>query len=174
MIEILIKYYNAPNLLIYLYIWQLTLNWIRKKYSAGQVTLFAEGCRGSLAEVRWNFFYTCWPNGFCLVKWSRTYLFCLQKIIRKYRLRDKGQGQHQTYALGIKEVIYAICIQEFTIFGYLILLLSLYWLSLIVYLHYLDDIFICSLSKYYAKIFWKLTCPWSRISDAFQENYWRR
>lgn len=42
----------------------------------GQVTLLAEGCRGSLSE----------------------------KIIRKYRLRDKGQGQHQTYALGIKEV----------------------------------------------------------------------
>ncbi|KAI5649197.1 hypothetical protein M9H77_35202 [Catharanthus roseus] len=42
----------------------------------GQVTLLAEGCRGSLSE----------------------------KIIRKYNLRDKGQGQHQTYALGIKEV----------------------------------------------------------------------
>lgn len=42
----------------------------------GQVILLAEGCRGSLSE----------------------------KIIRKYRLRDKGQGQHQTYALGIKEV----------------------------------------------------------------------
>ncbi|KAL3641691.1 hypothetical protein CASFOL_012506 [Castilleja foliolosa] len=42
----------------------------------GRVTLFAEGCRGSLSE----------------------------KVIRKYNLRDKGQGQHQTYALGIKEV----------------------------------------------------------------------
>ncbi|KAK4489105.1 hypothetical protein RD792_004899 [Penstemon davidsonii] len=42
----------------------------------GKVTLFAEGCRGSLSE----------------------------KIISKYNLREKGQGQHQTYALGIKEV----------------------------------------------------------------------
>ncbi|KAJ0810658.1 putative electron-transferring-flavoprotein dehydrogenase [Helianthus annuus] len=42
----------------------------------GRVNLFAEGCRGSLSE----------------------------KIIKKYDLRKKGQGQHQTYALGIKEV----------------------------------------------------------------------
>ncbi|KAJ0969077.1 hypothetical protein J5N97_021954 [Dioscorea zingiberensis] len=42
----------------------------------GRVTLLAEGCRGSLSE----------------------------KIIRDHKLRDKGQGQHQTYALGIKEV----------------------------------------------------------------------
>ncbi|KAM0946951.1 putative electron-transferring-flavoprotein dehydrogenase [Dioscorea sansibarensis] len=42
----------------------------------GRVTLLAEGCRGSLSE----------------------------KIIRGHKLRDKGQGQHQTYALGIKEV----------------------------------------------------------------------
>lgn len=42
----------------------------------GRVTLFAEGCRGSLSE----------------------------KLIKKYNLREKGQGQHQTYALGIKEV----------------------------------------------------------------------
>ncbi|GAB2265647.1 hypothetical protein Dimus_000686 [Dionaea muscipula] len=42
----------------------------------GRVTLFAEGCRGSLSE----------------------------KIIRKYNLREKVQSQHQTYALGIKEV----------------------------------------------------------------------
>ncbi|XP_059632926.1 electron transfer flavoprotein-ubiquinone oxidoreductase, mitochondrial isoform X2 [Cornus florida] len=42
----------------------------------GRVTLLAEGCRGSLSE----------------------------KIIRNYKLREKGQGQHQTYALGIKEV----------------------------------------------------------------------
>ncbi|KAI3470147.1 hypothetical protein Pfo_026810 [Paulownia fortunei] len=42
----------------------------------GRVTLFAEGCRGSLSE----------------------------KVIRKYNLQEKGQGQHQTYALGIKEV----------------------------------------------------------------------
>ncbi|KAL8479512.1 hypothetical protein ACS0TY_026422 [Phlomoides rotata] len=42
----------------------------------GRVTLFAEGCRGSLSE----------------------------KVIRKYNLREKGQGQHQTYALGIKEI----------------------------------------------------------------------
>lgn len=42
----------------------------------GRMTLFAEGCRGSLSE----------------------------KLIRKYDLREKGQGQHQTYALGIKEV----------------------------------------------------------------------
>ncbi|XP_076895575.1 electron transfer flavoprotein-ubiquinone oxidoreductase, mitochondrial-like [Bidens hawaiensis] len=42
----------------------------------GRVNLFAEGCRGSLSE----------------------------KIIRKYDLRKKGEGQHQTYALGIKEV----------------------------------------------------------------------
>ncbi|KAI3697173.1 hypothetical protein L6452_29988 [Arctium lappa] len=42
----------------------------------GRINLFAEGCRGSLSE----------------------------KIIKKYNLREKGQGQHQTYALGIKEV----------------------------------------------------------------------
>ncbi|KAH7664295.1 Electron-transferring-flavoprotein dehydrogenase protein [Dioscorea alata] len=42
----------------------------------GRVTLLAEGCRGSLSE----------------------------KIIRDHKLRDKGQGQHQTYAIGIKEV----------------------------------------------------------------------
>ncbi|KAK3031900.1 hypothetical protein RJ639_035210 [Escallonia herrerae] len=42
----------------------------------GRVNLLAEGCRGSLSE----------------------------KIMRKYKLREKGQGQHQTYALGIKEV----------------------------------------------------------------------
>lgn len=42
----------------------------------GRVNIFAEGCRGSLSE----------------------------KIIKKYNLREKGQGQHQTYALGIKEV----------------------------------------------------------------------
>ncbi|XP_010933768.1 electron transfer flavoprotein-ubiquinone oxidoreductase, mitochondrial isoform X2 [Elaeis guineensis] len=42
----------------------------------GHITLLAEGCRGSLSE----------------------------KIIRDYKLRDKGQGQHQTYAIGIKEV----------------------------------------------------------------------
>ncbi|KAJ0793445.1 putative electron-transferring-flavoprotein dehydrogenase [Helianthus annuus] len=44
-------------------------------FFSGRVNLFAEGCRGSLSE----------------------------KIIRKYDLRKKGQGQHQTYALGIKE-----------------------------------------------------------------------
>ncbi|KAL4561268.1 hypothetical protein LXL04_033432 [Taraxacum kok-saghyz] len=42
----------------------------------GRINLFAEGCRGSLSE----------------------------KLIKKYNLREKGQGQHQTYALGIKEV----------------------------------------------------------------------
>ncbi|OEL37136.1 Electron transfer flavoprotein-ubiquinone oxidoreductase, mitochondrial [Dichanthelium oligosanthes] len=44
--------------------------------NAGRVTLLAEGCRGSLSE----------------------------KIIRNHKLRERGQGQHQTYALGIKEV----------------------------------------------------------------------
>ncbi|KAK6930540.1 hypothetical protein RJ641_004634 [Dillenia turbinata] len=48
----------------------------RENYQRGRLTLLAEGCRGSLSE----------------------------KIIRKYNLREKGQGQHQTYALGIKEV----------------------------------------------------------------------
>ncbi|CAN1833591.1 Electron transfer flavoprotein-ubiquinone oxidoreductase, mitochondrial [Linum perenne] len=42
----------------------------------GRVTLLAEGCRGSLSE----------------------------KIIKKYKLREKRNAQHQTYALGIKEV----------------------------------------------------------------------
>ncbi|XP_074320058.1 electron transfer flavoprotein-ubiquinone oxidoreductase, mitochondrial [Silene latifolia] len=42
----------------------------------GRVTLLAEGCRGSLSE----------------------------KIIKNYKLREKGNAQHQTYALGIKEV----------------------------------------------------------------------
>ncbi|KAL8139661.1 hypothetical protein V2J09_005682 [Rumex salicifolius] len=42
----------------------------------GKITLLAEGCRGSLSE----------------------------KIMREYNLREKGQSQHQTYAIGIKEV----------------------------------------------------------------------
>ncbi|THG05918.1 hypothetical protein TEA_007009 [Camellia sinensis var. sinensis] len=42
----------------------------------GRITLLGEGCRGSLSE----------------------------KIMKKYNLRAKVQGQHQTYALGIKEV----------------------------------------------------------------------
>ncbi|GAB4859206.1 hypothetical protein Ancab_010666 [Ancistrocladus abbreviatus] len=42
----------------------------------GRIVLLAEGCRGSLSE----------------------------KIMRKYNLREKVQSQHQTYALGIKEV----------------------------------------------------------------------
>ncbi|CAL5356362.1 unnamed protein product [Camellia sinensis] len=42
----------------------------------GRITLLREGCRGSLSE----------------------------KIMKKYNLREKVQGQHQTYALGIKEV----------------------------------------------------------------------
>uniref|UniRef100_A0A803KTI4 Electron transfer flavoprotein-ubiquinone oxidoreductase n=1 Tax=Chenopodium quinoa TaxID=63459 RepID=A0A803KTI4_CHEQI len=41
-----------------------------------RVTLLSEGCRGSLSE----------------------------KIIKEYKLREKGKAQHQTYALGIKEV----------------------------------------------------------------------
>uniref|UniRef100_A0A803M5X5 Electron transfer flavoprotein-ubiquinone oxidoreductase n=1 Tax=Chenopodium quinoa TaxID=63459 RepID=A0A803M5X5_CHEQI len=41
-----------------------------------RVTLLSEGCRGSLSE----------------------------KIIKEYKLREKGNAQHQTYALGIKEV----------------------------------------------------------------------
>ncbi|KAJ4968648.1 hypothetical protein NE237_015349 [Protea cynaroides] len=42
----------------------------------GHITLLAEGCRGSLSE----------------------------KIMRHYKLRETGKAQHQTYALGIKEV----------------------------------------------------------------------
>ncbi|OIW03751.1 hypothetical protein TanjilG_30027 [Lupinus angustifolius] len=42
----------------------------------GRVTLLAEGCRGSLSE----------------------------QIMKKYNLREKGGAEHQTYALGIKEV----------------------------------------------------------------------
>uniref|UniRef100_A0A452YIU1 Electron transfer flavoprotein-ubiquinone oxidoreductase n=1 Tax=Aegilops tauschii subsp. strangulata TaxID=200361 RepID=A0A452YIU1_AEGTS len=42
----------------------------------GRITLLAEGCRGSLSE----------------------------NIITNHKLRESGQGQHQTYALGIKEV----------------------------------------------------------------------
>ncbi|PIA29623.1 hypothetical protein AQUCO_05800030v1 [Aquilegia coerulea] len=42
----------------------------------GRITLLAEGCRGSLS----------------------------QKIMGDYNLREKVQAQHQTYALGIKEV----------------------------------------------------------------------
>ncbi|XP_057731691.1 electron transfer flavoprotein-ubiquinone oxidoreductase, mitochondrial [Arachis stenosperma] len=42
----------------------------------GRITLLAEGCRGSLSE----------------------------KIIGRYNLREKGGAEHQTYALGIKEV----------------------------------------------------------------------
>ncbi|AES67779.2 electron transfer flavoprotein ubiquinone oxidoreductase [Medicago truncatula] len=42
----------------------------------GQITLLSEGCRGSLSE----------------------------QIMKKYNLREKGGAEHQTYALGIKEV----------------------------------------------------------------------
>ncbi|GMY32566.1 electron transfer flavoprotein-ubiquinone oxidoreductase, mitochondrial [Fagus crenata] len=42
----------------------------------GRITLLAEGCRGSLSE----------------------------NIMKKYNLREKRHAQHQTYALGIKEV----------------------------------------------------------------------
>lgn len=42
----------------------------------GRITLLAEGCRGSISE----------------------------KLIKKYSLREKVNAQHQTYALGIKEV----------------------------------------------------------------------
>lgn len=42
----------------------------------GRITLLGEGCRGSISE----------------------------KLISDHGLREKGQGQHQTYALGIKEV----------------------------------------------------------------------
>ncbi|KAL5199000.1 hypothetical protein ABZP36_002512 [Zizania latifolia] len=44
--------------------------------NAGLITLLVEGCRGSLSK----------------------------KIVRNHKLRESGQGQHQTYALGIKEV----------------------------------------------------------------------
>ncbi|EXB23112.1 Electron transfer flavoprotein-ubiquinone oxidoreductase [Morus notabilis] len=42
----------------------------------GRITLLSEGCRGSLSE----------------------------ELIKKFNLREKGHGHHQTYALGIKEV----------------------------------------------------------------------
>ncbi|URD88891.1 Electron transfer flavoprotein-ubiquinone oxidoreductase [Musa troglodytarum] len=47
-----------------------------------RVTLLAEGCRGSLSE----------------------------KMIRAHKLREKVQGQHQTYALGIKEIAIGLVI----------------------------------------------------------------
>ncbi|KAM7280914.1 hypothetical protein ACFE04_008048 [Oxalis oulophora] len=49
---------------------------VEKGAEVGRVTLLAEGCRGSLSE----------------------------KMIKKYKLREKSSAQHQTYALGIKEV----------------------------------------------------------------------
>ncbi|KAL5990864.1 hypothetical protein ACLOJK_011769 [Asimina triloba] len=48
----------------------------RETFQRGRITLLAEGCRGSLSE----------------------------KLIKEYKLREKGNAQHQTYALGIKEV----------------------------------------------------------------------
>ncbi|KAI7997175.1 Agamous-like MADS-box protein AGL65 [Camellia lanceoleosa] len=42
--------------------------------------------------------------GFHLVLSGDLYKKCDQKIMKKYNLREKVQGQHQTYALGIKEV----------------------------------------------------------------------
>ncbi|KAF4371000.1 hypothetical protein G4B88_031317 [Cannabis sativa] len=48
----------------------------KENFQRGRITLLSEGCRGSLSE----------------------------KIIKKYKLREKEQSQHQTYALGIKEV----------------------------------------------------------------------
>lgn len=32
--------------------------------------------------------------------------------MKKYNLRDKGHAQHQTYALGIKEVTYYQCLLD--------------------------------------------------------------
>jgi hypothetical protein len=32
------------------------------------------------------------------------FLYSLQQIMKKYNLREKGGAEHQTYALGIKEV----------------------------------------------------------------------
>ncbi|MCL7037487.1 hypothetical protein MKW94_023355 [Papaver nudicaule] len=49
----------------------------KETFQRGRITLLAEGCRGSLSEV-------------------------CSKI--DYKLREKVQAQHQTYALGIKEV----------------------------------------------------------------------
>ncbi|GAV87292.1 FAD_binding_2 domain-containing protein, partial [Cephalotus follicularis] len=48
---------------------------VEKGAEVGRITLLAEGCRGSLSE----------------------------KIMKKYKLREKGIVQHQTCALGIKE-----------------------------------------------------------------------
>ncbi|PPS15305.1 hypothetical protein GOBAR_AA05281 [Gossypium barbadense] len=48
----------------------------KENFQRGRITLLAEGCRGSLS----------------------------QKIMKEYKLREKVQAQHQTYALGIKEV----------------------------------------------------------------------
>ncbi|KAK7816666.1 electron transfer flavoprotein-ubiquinone oxidoreductase [Quercus suber] len=45
-------------------------------FQRGRIMLLAEGCRGSISE----------------------------KIMKKYNLREKRHAQHQTYALGIKEV----------------------------------------------------------------------
>lgn len=58
-----------------------------------------------------------------IVDWFEIPFEYVQKLIRKYNLREKGQGQHQTYALGIKEVYMQHSTQESSIF----LLIFAHW-----------------------------------------------
>lgn len=45
---------------------------------------------------------------FCSVTNQHFLMFShMQKMIKRYNLREKVQGQHQTYALGIKEVVFS-------------------------------------------------------------------
>lgn len=77
---------------------------------AGRVTLLAEGCRGSLSEVCRKTLIPAvvavdfWSFKPCSNSKTFTCLSYLQKVLRDYNLREKAQAQHQTYALGIKEV----------------------------------------------------------------------
>ena len=66
--------------------------------NTGRITLLAEGCRGSLSEV------SMCNASFIFLLFNNLGLIIFQKIIRNHKLRERGQGQHQTYALGIKEV----------------------------------------------------------------------
>lgn len=133
---------------------------------AGRVTLFAEGCRGSLSEVFLNELLSVTlvrkiSSG--TVDWFVTPFEYVQKLIKKYNLREKGQGQHQTYALGIKEVYMQHSTQESSIF----LLIFAHWkvyyfpgcTSFLLYLTHLIFLWLSKLAS--RKIFpWDIWIMW--------------
>lgn len=77
----------------------------------GRLMLLAEGCRGSISEVSWIICLCMswmWLDFHSLSPSDEIAFFVSfyneQKLIKRYSLREKVNAQHQTYALGIKEV----------------------------------------------------------------------